>query len=515
MSVSSPPQPGLAARESTVASWITRSLAFATPVRLAALQVGAVTIFVALVLATPARGPARLVDLTANEGAHRRLVFWRETAPTWFPISDLSVPHALHTWGIRAILLALVLLQVLAIAGCARETCPSRVRWLLGPAISAIVLLLLAPLSADLFYYAISGYAVTEGVNPYLVPPAGFPDHPLLVLNDWRDLTSPYGPVWTHLSSVTVWLVGPNPIPAAVSFKVFALACAAGLVTLVYGFGFWLTASHHRATVAAVFVAWQPALLVESAGTGHNDALMSLLALAGLWLVVRPDRGSTRVGLVILTLATLVKYATLPVLALAMLWRLTQYRFQRRQLAIAWGLDLSTIGITGVFAFAPYWRGRSTLASLTDEPGRLFTNPLWLLLERIGQVFEGGAPSQASAIGATLATAVASGAFLWLAFRLYNAEPATSLAKIWLPQACAVSLIGLTLLPVNVHAWYLIWPVGVVALWCVCGAWRPARDVVVQHDLGGPTAFRIPVWLWLYFISAAVVYLGYHTRLSQ
>ncbi len=545
MSPPSPLSPSLAAdaplrqhhparQNSRVSVWTQRLLLMATPIRLAVLQIGVVVLFLALVLATPARGQARLVDLTANEGAHRRLNFWREaleSAPgvNWLPPGYFSVQPSVHTWGIRATLLSLLLLQILAIAGCSRRPGPFHARWFIGPSLSALLLLLLPPLSADLFYYAISGYAVTQGINPYLIPPEGVPAGPLLALNDWRDITSPYGPVWTHLSALVSWLIGPDPLAIAVSFKLLALFVAAGLVGLVYSFALWLTADRHRATVAAVVVAWQPALLIESAGTGHHDALMALLVLGGLWLVVRSERGSTRLGLILITLSVLVKYATLPVLALALLWRMTQFRSKTRQIAIAWGFDVLTIAVATLLSFTPYWEGRSTLNSLANQPGRLFTNPLWQVIGFIAGAFGTGVFNQASAIGAALAATLVFGLVVGLAVRFHSVGQGSSRSQIWLLQACAIALVGLTLLPFNVHPWYLIWPVGVVALCWVAATPRPGSEVnrlvpsapaqgSPSHSLKamgvGASTRQFPLWLWLYFMFAAVVMLGYHTRLG-
>jgi hypothetical protein len=75
----------------------------------------------------------------------------------------------------------------------------------------------------------------------------------------------------------------------------------------------------------------------------------------------------------------MVKYVTLPLLAVIGLVRLIDRR-QRRGLAGvigAWTLDGVAILLVIVAAFAPFWAGFDTLTQMLLEPGRLYTNPLW------------------------------------------------------------------------------------------------------------------------------------------
>ena len=60
--------------------------------------------------------------------------------------------------------------------------------------------------STDVFSYVMYGrIAAVYGQNPYVQPPASFPDDPFLawVFPFWRDQPSVYGPLWTDFS----WLL--------------------------------------------------------------------------------------------------------------------------------------------------------------------------------------------------------------------------------------------------------------------------------------------------------------------
>jgi hypothetical protein len=165
----------------------------------------------------------------------------------------------------------------LAIVVCATAI-PAR---LLKIAIVALVAgFTLAPplLSLDVFSYI--SYARLEtlhGLNPYQhVPLDVHGDAALAFIERWRDATSAYGPLFT-LTSLPLGELG-------LGAALWTAKAAIGAATL------GLTAIVARLAVrrgldwrpAAALVALNPLVLVHVVGGPHNDALMMVLAMAGV-----------------------------------------------------------------------------------------------------------------------------------------------------------------------------------------------------------------------------------------
>jgi alpha-1,6-mannosyltransferase len=175
-----------------------------------------------------------------------------------------------------------------------------------------------APLAAPLLlstdawtYWGYGWIAADGGGNPYLDPPAAFPENPALphLGADWRDTTSVYGPAFTLVSEPVAELAGGSSDGAAWLFK--ALAAAGILVTVLA-----LTRATRRPALAAALVGWNPVIAVHAAGGGHNDALLAALVSGAVALAVA--RRETSSG-VLWALATLVKWVPLVFFALAAL----------------------------------------------------------------------------------------------------------------------------------------------------------------------------------------------------
>ena len=143
-----------------------------------------------------------------------------------------------------------------------------------GAAIQLVPLAAPLLLSTDAWTYWGYGWIASDGGgNPYVDPPADFPQSPAAdyVGADWRDTTTVYGPVFTLLSEPVRSLAGSSPDAAAWLFK--GLAAAAVLVATAA-----VARAAARPALAAPLVGWNPVLAIHLAGGGHNDALVGALA---------------------------------------------------------------------------------------------------------------------------------------------------------------------------------------------------------------------------------------------
>jgi hypothetical protein len=136
-------------------------------------------------------------------------------------------------------------------------------------------------------------------------------------------------------------------------------------------------------TGALLFYVWNPLLLVEFAGNGHNDVVMLTFVLLAFWLHLE---GQWRLAALALGLATLVKLAAV-VFVPGYLWLLLwegagAARGQPgvRRLALgAWrgAQALAVMLVAWVALYLPVWEGLHTLQALVSGPAnRLYLHTL-------------------------------------------------------------------------------------------------------------------------------------------
>jgi hypothetical protein len=144
------------------------------------------------------------------------------------------------------------------------------------------VLVLLAPplLSTDIFsYQAYARIGAVYGANPYLYGPHAFALDPLFpyIGAKWSYIPTAYGPVFTTFS----YLLAPLSIAAsALAYKSIAAIASLAIVALV-----WNAAPLRglNPVKAVALVGLNPLLVLYGVGGGHNDLLMLLATVAGIY----------------------------------------------------------------------------------------------------------------------------------------------------------------------------------------------------------------------------------------
>ncbi len=142
------------------------------------------------------------------------------------------------------------------------------------------------------------------------------------------------------------------------AFKLIAFIATAATAALIYK-----TAPAECRVRAFTVFAWNPAVIIEGAGEGHNDALMVAAVVVSLWLLTRRSLVGSAAALTLAVLTKWVPALFVPAL-LAYVWR---QRWLTTRVVIA-----GVVVITGiaVAAFWPVWVGLDTfrtIASLTGE----------------------------------------------------------------------------------------------------------------------------------------------------
>jgi hypothetical protein len=262
-----------------------------------------------------------------------------------------------------AILCGLGLAYALAIAAVFRLPAPQR-----GAALRIVVLVtivghvamvLMPPvMSGDLFHYALFGRMVSHyGLNPYAIAATRLREDPLWPYASWNFLTTHYGPTFTWLSAATTWLSRGDVFWTAIGFK--TLAASMNLASC------WLIRDISARTgegdglSALALYALNPLILFETAGMGHNEAIVVAFALAGVSLALR---GHPWTALVAFLLSADVKNVTASValfFAVQFIFQADGARLRARRAAgvIAVGL------LVAVVLWAPFWQGRASFAT--------------------------------------------------------------------------------------------------------------------------------------------------------
>jgi alpha-1,6-mannosyltransferase len=347
-------------------------------------------------------------------------------------------------------------------------------------AIMRLLVMLYEPfLSSDIYRYVWDGRVQAAGINPYLHVPAD------AALAGLRDAT-----IYPNINRANYAVTAYPPV-AEMSFlavtrlsetltmmRVAMLACEVVIIAIIID----LLRALRLPVAAVVAWAWHPLAIWEIAHSGHVEALMVALLMAGVWLLARHR---ALVGAVLVALATLAKPYALAVLP----------GFWRRR---DWGMPLA-VAATIALCYLPYLgAGRGVLGFLTvgylAEEGFADGHGFWLV--RLAQAALGKAP------GLTVTyLIVALGVMAWLGLRAACrtfGTPETTVEDI-----AMLLMAGLFFLSPNYH-WYFLAVVPLTALGgrtrIVAPAWAATltsillyRPVILpNHDLAWKTLANLP-----------------------
>jgi hypothetical protein len=324
----------------------------------------------------------------------------------------------------------------------------------------ATIALFMPPvLSSDIYHYILFGRMVAVyGLNPYVVPGTAISGDPFWHLAFWRDVTTHYGPVWTILSAGLAMTGGQNVLGTVMAFKGFTALMSCVSCGLVYCLVRDLSGSDRDGFRALVLYAWNPLILIESAGSGHNEVVMMTFALFGLLMFVR---GRMVLGTLGLVCSVLVTYLTL-VLALFIGIQLMVSAPSRRA-AMMRAIRLGGVAVFAVAVlFVPFWDGLATFSRLLSV-GSPFKSVVRLIFRAaVMRLLGSGSSTDAGramaeqivvvgvhAVFAVLVVIMA-GTLLWMGIR--QGPPAQTWGRV-LDRWNVSSLVYLTC----VYGWNLPW----------------------------------------------------------
>lgn len=351
-----------------------------------------------------------------------------------------------------------------------------------GPALAfSLALVFLYPITAaDLFNYALYGLVQHAGFNPIFTAPAEALPGALVRYSAWPHYPSPYGPLW-QLISYALTAFGQQDLPRMLlAFKALMVVVHLLNVGLV-----WRLARSTSVSppLAALLFGWNPLVLYESIGNGHNDAMV----LAFLLLALVALSGQRRAWYYTLILGAmgaavkLVAFLWYPTLALA-LWRRLRGPGRAVRVALA---GVLAIGVTALL-FAPFGLGPDLFSGVNSQ-ARLYTTSPGALVMIVAVERLRLAPAEIVR-GTLQFIALWVVGVVWWRNRPLTAEGETLFAGLF-DVTLAYLLVG----ALWFQPWYL------VPLWGLACLAGPRRVVLATlFALGGLASYVVYFYVWPY-----------------
>ena len=368
-------------------------------------------------------------------------------ASWWFSVPTGGTTVALVTFYIGLALVVVAWLGVGSEALAGRLT----VRWswlLLG--LWGLPLLLGPPLfSRDVYSYIAQGVIAHRGLDPYAVGPAVLGPGPLLssVAEVWRHTSSPYGPLFVGATRVLAAITGTSVIAGVLVFR------SLELVGVVLTLCFLPRLARHLGTDAGVALwlgALSPLALFSFLSSGHNDALMVGLLVAGVTLAVE---GRLLAGLAVCAVAATVKLPAAGAVVFLVVDHVRSGRgaVRRREVVVPVLVAVAVfVGITLACGYGFSWLGPGALHVPTEL--RIASTPSVAVGDLVFHLLHlVHVPAlQSSVVTVTQTVFAVAGVLgcLWLLLTVHRHEVVRSLG---------LALLLFVVASPTVWPWYLLW----------------------------------------------------------
>jgi hypothetical protein len=329
--------------------------------------------------------------------------------------------------------------------------------------------------AVDVFGYIAHGRLLAlHGVNPFTVAPSAFDSDAIVPFLAFPDEPSQYGPVWVLLGDAYASLARGDLLTEVLLYKVTGALAHIGGAAVIYVIALRIS-DQRMARLGAYLYLWNPLLLWEMVANAHNDGLMMLLGLVGVWLFI------TRFDLLVLAGVVAGALVKVPITLIGptLLIGLCRRRWTR---AVEGALLAVALAVA---VYHPFWDGIQTLTALRRTD--LFTASLGSVLRLA--LSRGFGESDAATIARTTslsAFAVVAVIGLLLAFRARSDQQ--------LLMAAYVTLLGGLLLATTwFQAWYVVWP---LAIGAALADSRRHLEVALL-SLGGLLQYFVFIYLWV------------------
>jgi hypothetical protein len=315
-----------------------------------------------------------------------------------------------------------------------------------------LVFLFMAPFdAADIYDNIMHGRILgVHNANPFEQVIANYPDDPFFRYTAWKRAHSAYGPLWEILAGLAARLAGDGIIANVLAFKILPGLFHLASVAIIY---FYLRAhAPEKALGGVLLLGWNPVLLYESWGNGHNDMAMAFWFLLAFWWL---SKRRYSLGILALLLGTLVKFIPVLLIPVVIMIALRDLPKTTQKLAFITKTGLAGGLLLGLFYY-PFWNGGSTL-----DIGRrmqLFTTSLPSI------IYKALTPS----LGADEAGQIVSLSALGLLFLFVLYQSLTvgksDPANTYLRAAFYILTFYLLAVCLWFHQWYSLWLIALAPL---------------------------------------------------
>lgn len=312
----------------------------------------------------------------------------------------------------------------------------------------ALILLYIYPFgAADIFDNIVHGRILgVYGDNPFLNLAAEYPTDPFYNYMWWHKSPSAYGPLWELLAGLTAFLAGNGLVSNVIAFKLLPGFFWLGSTVLLA-----LTLRRHnpdRALPYTLLWAWNPVVLFETFGNGHNDIVMAFFVLAAGCAMLRRQFVPATLALAAGILIKFVPALLVPP-ALVAVWRLLpDLRSRLRTFALGGGLSV----LLAVACYAPFFTDFDHFYLAHQQT--LFTASLpAVLYQMLTTWFH--LPGAAAGVTA-LAWGATGGMVLVQSIRLWHQPSETGFVQ----AAFAILMFFLLLTCTWFQPWYTLWVFG-------------------------------------------------------
>lgn len=321
-----------------------------------------------------------------------------------------------------------------------------------GFVVFAVALLFFYPIdAADIFDNIMHGRMIwLYGANPFLQTASRYAQDPFYRYMAWKYAPSAYGPLWEMMASGASALAGDGVIANVLTFKLLPAAFLGGSLA-------WIAIilrrmAPQRALAGVLLLGWNPVVLYETFGNGHNDMVMVFWILAAACALVYKRYTLATLALVVGALVKFIPILFIPLVVWLALRDQPDRRARLRFLILSAAVGSMLI----ILAYVPFWHGLATL-SVTRRL-RLFSGSLPAFIYQVlrDQI---GVKQAASLVGMSAAYLTALFA-LWQSWRASRDRSWFSFSR----AAFNIMMFYLLVTCLWFQQWYTLWPLAIAAL---------------------------------------------------
>lgn len=402
-----------------------------------------------------------------------------------FPLTDFGRANNYTYLSLLDFIVSITSVFVLYLLACLAVRQHTRERHLFWIVIGfavlfAVTLLVLYPITAtDIFEYVFHSRILTRyGQNPLSTPPSAFKGDPFLKTVNWAVQPSPYGPLWVILTVPGSLIAANDLVVNLFMMKGLAVLFYAGCAILIGA----ILQRHEsrRKVIGTVLFAWNPLILFEAPGNGHNGIIMMFFALLAVYLLVRKQWLWVIPALVA---SVLVKYVTALLLIPFLIYCLRAHNGLRARVLYL----IKSGAITAVLILA------LALPFLAVPSGLLYEADFYSLLSIPTLAYHWIRTFQADRVARDLTFWTSSCLYilLYLASLLYllRATRPTQLVLLGTWQMMVYLLIG----SMHFQPWFVIWVIA-LAIWV---GHAPTRRILLAFSFSALLSYAAN-FIWIY-----------------